>query len=146
MAPMTKLLLAIVSGLLAGGFLYYRFGQVNENVQLYGWQWYHGAVLLTAIGFAGIFPKALQTAAVTLGPIIAPILVFWYEVVYLNPAESMWPIVLPLVIASSLPGPIIGTCISRFLIMRTRIPRAVYFVALTSALIIGIVLPNLTNP
>lgn len=145
MKPRAKLLLAIASGLLAGGFLYYRFGQVKNNPQLYGWQWYEAAVLLAAIGFSGISSSASQIAAVAVGLALAPTLVFGYEVVYLHPAESMWPIVLPLVFFFSLPAPIIGSGLSG-LLRSTRIPQAAYFIALASALIIGVLLPGLTNP
>ncbi len=61
-----KTLLAFVSGLLAGGFLYHRFGFDGKNVQLYGWQWYQAAVLLIAIGLAGVFPEPWQSAAIAL--------------------------------------------------------------------------------
>jgi hypothetical protein len=135
-----KLFLAIASGLLAGGFMFHRFGFDNDG-HLYGWQWYQGAVLLVAIGLAGMFPEAWQAAAIALAA--APTLVFCYEIVYLHPAESMWPVVLPLVFLSSFPAPIIGTSISSSLLTRTRIPRVVYFIALAGALIIGLLLPKL---
>jgi hypothetical protein len=72
------------------------------------------------------------------------VLLFCFEIVYLHPAESMWPIVLPLVLLFSLPAAIIGSGISR-LLARTRLPRAVYFVTLTGALTIGVFLPKLQN-
>jgi hypothetical protein len=48
-----KKALAIASGLLAGGFLYQRFG-LDNSVDFSGWQ---GAALLGGIGLAGIFPR-----------------------------------------------------------------------------------------
>jgi|SRR5271155_2275424 len=134
-----KLFLAIACGLLAGGFMFQRFGFDNDG-HLYGWQWYQGAVLLAAIGLAGIFPEAWQAAAIALAT--APTLVFSYDIVYLHPAESMWPVVLPFIFLFSFPAPIIGTSISSSLLTHTRLPRAVYFVALAGALIIGLLLPN----
>jgi hypothetical protein len=139
-----NLVLAIASSLLAGGFLYYRFGQVHGNVHLYGWQWYQGAVLLAAIGLAGLFSELWQTAAIVLGLGVAPSLIFCYEIAYLHPAESMWPVVLPMVFLFSFPAPIIGIGIGR-LLMHTRPSRMIYFVALLGALFIGIFLPNLTG-
>jgi len=90
-----KRLLAIASGLLIGGFLFHRFG-FDQNKGIYGWQWYQGAVVLAAIGLAGALPEAWLSAAIALA--IAPALIFCYEIVYLHPAESMWPVVLPLVL------------------------------------------------
>ena len=101
--------------------------------------------MLAAIGFAGISSSGWQMAAVAVGLALAPTLVFCYEVVYLHPAESMWPIILPLVFFCSLPAPIIGSGFTR-LLRSTRIPQAAYFIALASALIIGVLLPDLTNP
>ena len=136
---MTKLL-GLVAGLLVGGFLFHQFG--FDHHRFYGWQWYQGAVLLAAIGLAGVFPEAGLSAAIALG--IAPSLVFCYEIVYLHPAESMWPVVLPLLVLLSFPAPFIGSCMTK-LLMRTRLPQAVYVVPLTGGLIIGAFLPNLQN-
>jgi len=137
-----KKALSFACGILVGGFLFCRFGFDNHG-HLFGWQWYQGAVLLGGIGLAGIFSEAWQSAAVGLS--IAPTLVFCYEVVYLHPAESMWPVVLPLVLLFSWPVPLIGGSIGK-LLGRTQVPRAVYFVALTSALVIGaLFLPNIQN-
>jgi hypothetical protein len=99
------------------------------------------AVLLTAVGLAGIFPEAWQAAAISLA--LAPTLVFCYEIVYLRPAESMWPVVLPLIFLFSFPAPIIGTSLSSGLLTRTRLSLVVYVLALAGALIIGVGLPNL---
>ncbi len=144
MVPRVKLLSAIASGLISGAFLYHRFWQDN-NPDLHGWPWYEAAVLLAAIGFAGIFSTRSQIAAVAVGLALAPTVVFCYEVVYLHPAESMWPVVLPLVFFASLPAPIIGSGFSG-LFGRIRTLQPVYFIALASALIIGVSLPGLTNP
>jgi hypothetical protein len=135
-----KLFLAIASGLLVGGFMFHRFG-FDKDGHLTAWQWYLGAVLLAAIGLAGVFPEAWQAVAISLS--IAPALVFCYEIVYLHPAESMWPVVLPFIFLLSFPAPIIGTTITSSLFTRTRLPQAVYFVALACALIVGLLLPNL---
>lgn len=136
----TVRLLALVAGLLVGGFLFHRFGFDNDNALLHGWQWYQGAVMLAAIALAGLVPGASLVATVALA--IAPSLVFCYEVVYLHPAESMWPVVLPIVFLFSFPAPIIGGTIAR-LLTRTRFPHTLSLLALTSALIIGFLLPNL---
>lgn len=133
--------LAIASGLFVGGFLFHRFGFDNRGM-LYGWQWYQGAVVLAAIGLAGVFPEAWLSASIALG--IAPTLVFCYEIVYRHPAESLWPVVLPLVLLLSLPAPLIGGAVSKFL-MRIRFSRVIFFVVLTGALIIGVLLPNLQD-
>jgi hypothetical protein len=133
-------LLAIASGLLAGGFLFQRFG-FEDTGALSGWKWYQGAVLLCGIGLAGIFPKAWQGA--TIGLAIAPTLIM-SVVFYRHPGESMWPIVLPMIFLYSLPAPLIGSGISA-LLKRTRLPRAVYSLTLTFALVIGALLPNIQN-
>jgi hypothetical protein len=138
---MKLVLLAIGSGLLFGGFLYHRFGFDNSG-RLYGWRWYQGAVLLAAIGLAGIFPQTWLSTVIALS--IAPTLIFCYEVAYLHPAESMWPVVLPLVFLLSFPTPIVGSTIGR-LLSRIGLSRAVYFVALAGALILGVLLPDLQN-
>ena len=135
-----KRLLATAIGLFVGGFLFHQIG--FDNHRFYGWQWYQGAVLLAAIGLAGVLPEAWLSAAIALG--IAPSLVFCYEIVYLHPAESMWPVVLPLLVLFSFPAPLIGSSLTK-LLMRIRLPQAVYVVALTGALIIGAFLPNLQN-
>ena len=136
-----KRLLAAASGLLVGGFLFHRFGFDSHGL-LYGWQWYQGAVVLASVGLAGVFPEAWLSATIALG--IAPTLVFCYEIVYRHPAESMWPVVLPLLCLLSFPAPLIGAGVGK-LFMRIRSPREVYFIVLTGALIIGILLPNLQD-
>jgi hypothetical protein len=136
-----KKALAIAIGLLAGGFLYLRFDWKNNSAEFAGWEWYQGAALLGGIGLAGIFPEAWQVATIALA--IAPTLIMGV-VFYLHPAESMWPIALALIFFFSFPAPLIGSGISD-LLKRTRLPRAVYFVALMSALAIGVVLPNIQN-
>jgi hypothetical protein len=140
-AYLKKRLLATAAGLIAGGILFHRFG-FDRNGEIYGWQCYQGAVLLAAMGLAGLLPESSQIAAIALG--IAPSLVFCYEIVYLHPVESMWPIVLPFLFLSSLPIPIIGSELGRFL-ARTRVPRTAYLFALAGALIVGALLPGLQN-
>jgi hypothetical protein len=143
---MKMMLPAFTSGLLAGGLLFHQFGYANKNVQLYGWQWYQVGVLLAAIGLAGVLPKAWPSVATVLGLGIAPILVLRFEFAYLHPtAEGVWPIIWMMVFLLSFPAPIVGNVIG-VLAMRTRSPRAVYFVALLTALVIGVLLPILTNP
>jgi hypothetical protein len=100
------------------------------------------AVLLAAIGLAGIFQVAQFDA--TFGLCLGPTAVFFIEVVVLQPAESMWPVVLPLVFLFSFPVPIIGRTIS-ILLQRTQVPRAVYFFTVASALLVAALLPNLQN-
>jgi hypothetical protein len=87
-------------------------------------------------------PRAWLSTAIALG--IAPSVVFCYEIVYLHPAESMWPVVLPLVLLLSFPAPLIGCSITK-LLTRIRLPQAVYPVVVMGALIMGIRLPNLQN-
>jgi MFS family permease len=135
---MTKLL-GMVAGLAVGGFLFHRFGFDKGNELLHGWQWYQGAVLLAGIALAGLIPEASLLATIALG--IAPSLVFCYEVVYLHPTESMWPVVFPMVLLFSFPAPIIGSTIAGLLIRR-RFPRALFSIMLTSALVIGLLLHN----
>jgi len=137
-----KQALAIASGLLVGGFLFYRFGFVSNYGEVYGWEWYLGAVLLGAIGLAGVFPEARLSAA--FGLAMAPAVIFCYEIFYLHAAESMWPIVLPILLFLSWPVPLIGSGISR-LLTRSWLPATVYSVALTSALVIGALLPIINN-
>jgi hypothetical protein len=69
---------------------------------------------------------------------------FCYEIVYLHPAESMWPVVLPLVLLLSFPAPLIASSITK-LLTHIRLPQAVYPFVLAGALIMGILLPNLQN-
>jgi hypothetical protein len=135
-----KQLLGLVAGLVVGAFLFRRFGYGKENDLLRGWQWYQGTVLLAGIALAGLIPEASLIATIALA--IAPSLVFCYEVVYLHPAESMWPVMLPMLFLFSFPAPIIGSTIAR-LLLRTRFPRALALLALTSALVVGFLLPNL---
>jgi len=133
--------LAIACGLLIGAFLFERFG-FDDNGLLIGWEWYVGAVLLAGIGLAGIFREAQFSATFGLG--LGPTVVFFVEVVVLHPAESMWPVVLPLVFLLSFPVPIIASTISGIL-LRTRVPRAVCFVTVASALLVAALLPNLQS-
>ena len=140
-SPAGTQVLAIACGLLIGAFLFERFG-FDDNGLLTGWEWYVGAVLLAGIGLAGIFREAQFSAAFGLG--LGPTVVFFIEVVVLHPAESMWPVVLPLVFLFSFPVPIIGSTISS-LLLRTRVPRAVYLVTVASALLVAAFLPNLQN-
>jgi hypothetical protein len=133
--------LAIASGLLAGGFLFLRFGWDN-NAALAGWVWYQGAALLCGIGLAGIFPEAWLSAAIVLA--LAPTLTASVEVyLHIDPSD-MWPIGLALILFFSFPTPFIGGCIGR-LLSRTRLPRKAYFVALLSTLVIGALLPTIQN-
>jgi hypothetical protein len=140
-SPARTRALAIACGLLIGAFLFQRFGFSNNGL-LIGWEWYVAAVLLAAIGLAGIFHVAQFSA--TFGLCLGPTVVFFIEVVVLHPAESMWPVVLPLVFLFSFPVPIIGRTIS-ILLQRTQVPRAVYFFTVASALLVAALLPNLQN-
>jgi len=137
--------LAIISGLLAGGFLFLRFGWDN-NAGPSGWEWYQGAALLGGIGLAGIFPEARLSAAISLG--IAPLLIETVQT-FLHISRdptccNLWPIGLVIVFFFVVPAPLIGCGISRLLIV-TRLPRTVYFVPLTIGLVIGALLPNIQN-
>jgi hypothetical protein len=140
-SPARTQALAIAGGLLIGAFLFERFGFNNHGL-LIGWEWYVGAVLLGGIGLAGIFQEAQFSA--TIGLCLGPTLVFFIEVVVLHPAESMWPVVLPLVFLFSFPVPIIGRTLS-ILLQRTQVPRGVYLVTVASALLVAALLPNLQN-
>ena len=120
--------------------MFHRFGFDNDG-RLHGWHWYQMAVLLAAVGLAGIFPEAWQAATISLA--LAPTLVFCYAIVYLHPAESMWPVVLPMIFLFSFQAPIIGTSLTSSFLTHTRLPQVVYFLALAGALIIGVALPNL---
>lgn len=136
---------AFISGLVAGGFLFLRFGW-DDNASLSGWEWYQGAALLGGIGLAGVFPEAHLGAAVGVG--IAPFLVESVQT-YLHFSRDptccgLWPIGLALVLFFGLPAPLIGSGIGR-LLMRTSLPLRVYFVPLFSCLAIGALLPNLQN-
>jgi MFS family permease len=135
-----KQLLGLAAGLVVGAFLFRRFGYGKENDLLHGWQWYLGTVLLAGIALAGLIPEASLISTIALA--IAPSLVFCYEVVYLHPAESMWPVMLPMLFLFSFPVPIIGSIIAKQL-TRTRFTRTLSLIALTSALVIGFLLPNL---
>jgi hypothetical protein len=135
-----KRLLGLLAGLAVGAFLFRCFGYGTENDLLHGWQWYLGTVLLAGIALAGLIPEASLISTIALA--IAPSLVFCYEVVYLHPAESMWPVMLPLLFLFSFPAPIIGSTMAK-LLMRTRFPRTLSLIALTSALVIGFLLPLL---
>ena len=140
-SPARTQAVAIACGLLIGAFLFQRSGFDNNGL-LIGWEWYVGAVLLAGIGLAGIFREAQFSA--TFGLCLGPTVVFLIEVVALRPAESMWPVVLPLVFLFSFPVPIIGSATSS-LLLRTQVPRAVYFVPLASALLVAALLPNLQS-
>jgi hypothetical protein len=135
-----KRALAFASGLLIGGFLFRQFGY-GKNGELYGWEWYLAAVLLAGIGLARMFPEARLSSAIGLG--ISPTLIESVEL-YRHPAESMWPIVLPMIFVFTFPVPLIASGMSA-LLTRTRLPRAVYFIALASALVIGALLPQIQN-
>ena len=140
--PRTSVL-AIISGFLAGGFLFLRFGWDN-TANLVGWESYQAAALLGGIGLAGVFPEARLSAAVAFG--IAPFLVESVQT-FLQISRDptccgLWPIGLAMVLFFGLPAPLIGTGISR-LLMRTRLPRAVYLIPLTGCLVIGALLPNI---
>ncbi|MEN3339850.1 MAG: hypothetical protein V7647_3526 [Acidobacteriota bacterium] len=137
--------LAIASGLLVGGFLFLRFAGDN-NAGLFSWEWYQGATLLGGIGLAGMLPGARLSVA--LGLCTAPLLVesirTWLHVSRDPTCCSLWPIGLVLALFFGLPGPLIGSGISR-LLTRIRLPRTVYAVPLTMALVIGALLPSLQH-
>jgi hypothetical protein len=114
--------LAIASGLLAGGFLFLRFGWDN-NAGLSGWEWYQGATLLGGIGLAGMLPGARLNVAI--GLCTAPVLVETVQT-YLHVSRDptccgLWPIGLVLVFFFGLPAPLIGSGISR-LLTQIRLP------------------------
>ena len=135
--------LAIITGFLAGAFLFLRFGW-DTTANLVGWESYQAAALLGGIGLAGVFPNARLSAAVAFG--IAPFLVESFQTflhLFSDPTCcGLWPIGLVMVLFFGLPAPVIGSGISR-LLMRTRLPRAVYFIPLTACLVIGALLPNI---
>ena len=137
-------LLAFISGLIAGGFLFLQFGWDNSDAPS-GWKWYQAAALLGGIGFAGVFRAEARLAA-ALGMGIGPLLVVCVQLAVHMARDptccNLWPIGLVMVLFFSLPAPLIGSGISR-LLMRTRLPRAVYFIPLTGCLVIGALLPNI---
>jgi hypothetical protein len=98
--------------------------------------------LLAAIGLGGVFPEARLSAAIGLS--IGPAVLFGCGIVYLDPAESMWPIVLPVILLFSWPVPLMACGISS-LLPHAWPHRAVYFVALVGALIVGALLPDIQN-
>jgi len=57
---------------------------------------------------------------------------------------AWWPIGLVMVLFFGLPAPLIGSGIAR-LLTRARLPRTFYFVPLTTALVIGALLPTIQN-
>jgi hypothetical protein len=129
--------LAIACGLLVGGFLFQRFDLYN-SVDLSGWKLYQGVALLAGIGLAGLFDEAWLIAVIGLG--IAPTLVVGIKV-FRHPAESMWPIALPIIFFLGFPAPLIGGGISCVL-TRAKVPKIVYIVALTGALVVGAFWPT----
>jgi len=135
-----KKALAIVSGLLAGWFLYERLG-LDSSADFSTWKLYQGVALLGGIGLAGLFDEAWLIAVIGLS--IAPTLIVGIKV-FRHPAESMWPIALPMVFTLGFPAPLIGGGISR-LLKRTKVPRIVYIGALTGALVVGAFWPNIQN-
>ena len=144
MVSRTKIM-AIASGLAAGGFLYLRFGWDN-NPALSGWGWYQGAALLAGIGLAGVFPEAWLSAAI--GLVLAPVLVEAVQTgLHLSRDASccnLWPIGLVTVFFFGLPAPLIGSGIG-LLAARIQIPRLAYFAPLACALAIGVFLPAVQN-
>jgi len=136
--------LAIVGGLLAGGFLFLRFNW--ETTYLFGWEWYQAAALLGGIGLAGVFPGSRLSAAVGLG--LGPFLIASVQTcleIFRDPTCcNLWPIGLVMVLFFGFPAPLIGVAISR-LLSRARLAKFVYLVALASSLLIGAALPNIEN-
>jgi hypothetical protein len=135
-----KKALAMAGGLLAGGFLYQRFG-LHNSVDFSGWKLYQVPALLGGIGLAGLFDEAWLVAVIGLG--LAPTLIVGIEV-FRHPAESMWPIALPMVFFLGFPAPLIGGGISGLLTL-TKVHRMVSIVALTGALVIGALWPIIQN-
>jgi hypothetical protein len=138
-----KWALAFVSALIAGAFLFYRFGWEN-NTAFSGWGWYMAAALLAGVGLAGVFRG--QWLIALIGLILGPVL---YEtaVVARNLARDstccgLWPIGLAMVLAFCLPAPLLGGLIGVCLMRGGRLPQVVSVCAIGAALAIGAFLPR----
>jgi hypothetical protein len=90
-------------------------------VDFSGWKLYQVPALLGGIGLAGLFDEAWLVAVIGLG--LAPTLIVGIEV-FRHPAESMWPIALPMVFFLGFPAPLIGGGISGLLTL-TKVHRMV---------------------
>jgi hypothetical protein len=145
MAPWLSRGLPAIVGFVTGAFLFHQFGW-NHRSDFFGWQWYQGVALLAGIGLAGTFHEGRAKAAIALvaAPTLAVTVETFFQVFRDSTCCNLWPIGLVLVFFFSLPAPLIGTGIGH-LLLRTRLPRTAYAVALTVALGFGALLPHIIH-
>ena len=139
-----NLLAAIASSVLVGGFLYYRLGQVDNSPQLSGFEWYWAALLLAGFGFAGFFSVGPQIAAVTVGLMVGPTLVYSSEIMDQFPTQFISLLLLPAVFLFSVPPAVLGT-FAGVRPVGVRTIRSVHVIAFASALILGVAVPEVKN-
>jgi hypothetical protein len=134
---------AFVSALIAGAFLFYRFGWDN-NTAFSGWGWYIAAALLAGVGLAGVFRAQWLIAAIglILGPLLYETAVIVRNLTRDSTCCGLWPIGLAMVLAFSLPGPLLGGLIGVCFMRRDGLPRIVCVCAIGAALAIGAFLPH----
>ena len=137
---LTKLC-AIVSGLAAGGFLFFRYSRLLTH-NFSALTWYEAALLFTGLGLAGLYPRAW------LGAVLSTALAVFLGVrfqVYLDLSRNpkccnLWPLAFVMWFFLGLPAPLIGGVIG-YTISFKRVPRLLFLILLASGLGIGLCLP-----
>jgi hypothetical protein len=143
---LNKKVLAIASGFVIGGFLFYRFQGLELQLS------YQAVLLLGGFGLGGVFPAVRFWGP--FGMSAAPLLIVCVQIPFLvygapnreallsldAAADALF--LLALVSAFTFPAPLIGWAIS-LLLRRKRIPQFFYLAVLAITLPAGAVLPGI---
>lgn len=135
--------LAFVSGLIVGGFLFRSFGW-DSNTAFSSWGWYLLAVLLAGIGLSGIFRAQWLIAGfgAALGPVVYETAVLGQRLARDSTCCNLWPVSLVMVLSFSFPAPFLGGMIGALLMRWNQLPRPIIACALVAGLAIGALLPH----
>jgi hypothetical protein len=132
---------AIVSGLVAGGFLFFQYSRLSTH-NFWELTWYEAALLLVGLGLAGLFPSAwvgavLSTAAAAFLGVGFQI----YSDLSRNPkCCNLWPLAFVMWLFLGIPAPLFGGVIG-YLISARRVSRLFFLSLLAAGVGIGLGLP-----
>jgi hypothetical protein len=132
---------AIVSGLVAGGFLFFQYSRLLTH-NFWALTWYEAALLFIGLGLAVLFPRDWLGAV--LSTALAAFLGVGFQIhldLSRNPkCCNLWPLAFVMWLFLGIPARLFGGVIG-YTISFKRVSRLLYFVPLAGGVGIGVALP-----